>query len=117
MDKSTTVIYTDDLNESGESFRNAETDDLSSDGKIGSHVMVNNAKDGDGRTLAHELSHHLSGQKIKDPDGGRHQGAGTKGNLMSYDEYWDDGTLKEKLAGDTLTKKQCDLISWDHWRF
>lgn len=113
----TPVVYTDDIEERGSSFRDSETDDLSSQGKIGANIMVNNGIDSDGRTLAHELAHHLSGQRIEDPKRGAAQGAGSDDNLMSYDEADEEGNITRKVTGDDLTKTQCDLISWDHWRF
>lgn len=113
----TPVFYTDDLDEIGLSHRSAETDELSQEGKMGAHIKVNNAKDHDGRAFAHELAHHLSGNSINDPKDGLTQGAGSDGNLMSYDEVDEDGNLTRQVAGDDLTKTQCDLISWDHWRF
>lgn len=113
----TPVFYTDDLDEIGLSYRSAETDELSQQGKMGAHIKVDNAKDHDGRAFAHEIAHHLSGNSINDPKDGLTQGAGSDGNLMSYDEVDEDGNLTRQVAGDDLTKTQCDLISWNHWRF
>jgi hypothetical protein len=102
------------MESSGASVRSEQTDAW----PIGNYLKIHNYRDRDGRTLAHELAHHLSGNRIGDPDSRRTQrGAGTKDNLMSYDRFDEEGNLTEKMTGDNLTTEQCDLISWDHWRF
>lgn len=86
---------------------------------VGPYIVLESRRDTDGRTLAHELTHHLSGNRVTDPDQARgpRQGATQIGNLMNYDEMNSDGTMKTKKSGDNLTKNQCELISWDHSRF
>jgi hypothetical protein len=86
---------------------------------VGPYIILDNRRDTDGRTLAHELAHHLSGNRIADPDQSRglREGATQIGNLMNYDQMSEDGTIRAKKTGDNLTKDQCDLISWDHDRF
>lgn len=113
----TKVFYAsnDGDTEGGVSTRNEETDAY--DG-VGNFIRMNNSRDIDGRTLAHELTHHLSGNMVVDPDDaeGPEQGAGRQDNLMSYDET-SGGRITHKNTGDNLTQEQCDLISWDHRRF
>lgn len=100
----------------GESIRTEGTDGLPG---VGSFIKMDNARDRDGRSLAHELAHHLSGHRVSDPDDpdGPTQGAGDPGNLMSYNEVDDEGNLTQQLTGDTLTAAQCELMYWDHSRF
>ena len=65
-------------------------------------IDIDNSKDNDNRTLAHELAHQLSQGEVKDPNNppvSGTQGADTAGNLMNYNN-----------TGDTLTKMQCELI-------
>jgi hypothetical protein len=62
---------------------------------------IDKSKDGDGRTLAHELVHALSdGDAVDqgDADAGA-QGANDADNLMN-----------DQNIGDNMTKKQCELI-------
>lgn len=64
----------------------------------GNGVAVDHSTDADGRTLAHELAHQFSDDKIKDhnkPEGAA-QGATDAGNLMNANNI-----------GDDLTPKQC----------
>ncbi len=65
-------------------------------------IAMDHSKDGDQRTLAHELAHQLSQGEVKDPNNppdSATQGADTAGNLMNYNN-----------TGDTLTVGQCNLI-------
>lgn len=65
-------------------------------------IAMDNNKDPDNRTLAHEIAHYLSGGEVKDPGNppdSTSQGADTAGNLMNYNN-----------TGDSLTEDQCELI-------
>lgn len=65
-------------------------------------VAVDNNKDPDNRTLAHEIAHYLSHREVEDPGNppdSTSQGADTAGNLMNYNN-----------TGDDLTEDQCELI-------
>ncbi|MEK7126631.1 MAG: hypothetical protein AAB848_00845, partial [Patescibacteria group bacterium] len=66
---------------------------------------VDNVKDFDDKTLAHELAHQLSKVAIVDPNKPKsgEQGADEAGNLMNYD-----------ATGDVLSKKQCEEIEKLH---
>lgn len=110
------VNNTNSATEIGESIRTQDTDNLPG---VGSFIKLDNSRDADGRSFAHELAHHLSGNRIDDPGdaNGATQGAGRPGNLMSYDEADDEGNITEQLTGDNLTADQCGLIYWDHSRF
>ncbi len=114
------VDYPDDITYAGESVRpRSFYDGNTPKYLVGPYIVLDNSRDKDGRTLAHELTHHLSGNRVADPDQARgfEQGATQQGNLMNYDEMNKDGTIREKKSGDTLTTQQCEEISWDHPRF
>jgi hypothetical protein len=65
-------------------------------------VAMDNNRDRDHRTLAHEIAHYLSDNEVRDPGNppeSTSQGADTAGNLMNYNN-----------TGDVLTEDQCELI-------
>lgn len=67
-----------------------------------SGIAIDQSKDPDNKTVAHELAHQFSQGKIRDPNNppdSATQGADTAGNLMNYNN-----------TGDVLTKEQCSLI-------
>ena len=73
-----------------------------SGGGVASGVAIDNNRDPDNRTLAHEIAHYLSHREVEDPGNppvSTSQGADTAGNLMNYNN-----------TGDSLTEGQCELI-------
>lgn len=73
-----------------------------SGGNVPMGVAIDNNKDPDNRTLAHEFAHYLSHRGVEDPGNppdSTSQGADTVGNLMNYNN-----------TGDELTEDQCELI-------
>ena len=64
-------------------------------------IAIDNSLDFDNRTLAHELAHQLSNNRVVDQGkpNANVQGANTPGNLMNYD-----------FTGDDLTRVQAQLI-------
>ena len=67
-------------------------------------IFIDDGKDFDNLTLAHEVVHELSGSGVKDNEAGAAQGATRPGNIMNYDD-----------TGDDLTPQQGALIN-DHVR-
>jgi len=72
-------------------------------------VVVDNTKDHDNYTLAHELIHYLSKNRVLDSqkDASRRQGARRGGNLFNNDGWCNTATYK---GGRNLTREQGRLI-------